>query len=531
MKLHRPVVATLALFVGLPALGFADADAAFIRRSVVKTVINANGSSNYRVAATVSDDTSIASVDAELESDAGTEELPLVEADAWLHGAATITALPASDADLSVTLHDADSAALMSFSGTLGADGSVTLTADNAKFDIDLLAAELFTAEKGYDLAIDLAGADTYAVAYASVTVTESKERSTRAEFGWDDIGSVWEADTALAHEGFLELKVHARDARGKKVETSKARLGAPWADEGDGVSALATDEDPLTRVALHRRRAAFHASRAATHSLTVISDGWTSDTAPTHAEIEITDGDTLTVAVNSYQRVGDCSSELDGGPCVLDGSLVTPGSTLSITSGSLTIADRSVVSFLDSPGCVGGSCFTLLDNGDDTYTLAVSAYGATTEELTDTAGFTFSVADANGEIVRSDELFVTFDDSISAVFANEVDFASDPVGLGLVGKVKLLGAPNARGRQETLAKGRFFAEIARDTDGDVELAGGDKDIVVSSGTVIVAGPEIGLEDNEGNPDAPPAIQYGVAGNGSGTKNASSQTSIKPQLL
>ncbi len=27
------------------------------------------------------------------------------------------------------------------------------------------------------------------------------------------------------------------------------------------------------------------------------------------------------------------------------------------------------------------------------------------------------------------------------------------------------------------------------------------------------------------------AIQYGVAGNGSGTKNASSQVSAKPQLL
>ena len=125
----------------------------------------------------------------------------------------------------------------------------------------------------------------------------------------------------------------------------------------------------------------------------------------------------------------------------------------------------------------------------------------------------------------------VEFDDELTAVFSNEVTFASDPVGLGLSGKVSLLGAPNRKGKQETLAKGKFYAELARDGDGDLELAGGDKDAVVSSGEIVVSGDAVGLTTPEGDPDAPPVIVYSVMGNGSGTKNASSQTSIKPQLL
>lgn len=182
----------------------------------------------------------MATVTAELESDAGDEDLPLVETDAWLHGVATHAALPAADAGLTVTLYDSASASLMSFSGTLGADGSVALAADETTPpddggctsrtgctgeptrtetpDIEVLAAELFSADRGHDLSLDLAGASTYDVAYATVTITEpgadvcvaedadgtclrwqsSDGPSTRTEVFWDDVGSVWEVDATV---------------------------------------------------------------------------------------------------------------------------------------------------------------------------------------------------------------------------------------------------------------------------------------------------------------------------------------------
>ena len=71
---------------------------------------------SYRVGTTVSGDSgTVAAVIAEIESDTGEEELPLVESDAWLNGAATIAALPAADAGLTVTLYDSASASLISF--------------------------------------------------------------------------------------------------------------------------------------------------------------------------------------------------------------------------------------------------------------------------------------------------------------------------------------------------------------------------------------------------------------------------------
>lgn len=164
-------------------------------------------------------------------SGAGDETIPLVESDAWLHGAASLSALPKTDATLTLTLYDNASASLMSFSGTLGTDGAVSLLADAVKdtggctsksgctdttvevVDIEVLAGEVFAASGGYELTVDLAGADTYDVAYATFIVTESTEvttcnaekvctttgssTSTKAEVGWDAIGAVWEGDLA----------------------------------------------------------------------------------------------------------------------------------------------------------------------------------------------------------------------------------------------------------------------------------------------------------------------------------------------
>jgi len=555
MKLHRPVVAALALFVGLPTLGLADADAAFIRRSAVKEVTNQNGSTFNRVIVVVGDDNTTTSVGVELASDAGDEELPLIETDAWVHGAATISALPTADAGLTVTLYDAGSAALMSFSGTLGADGSVTLTPDTTKYDVELLAADVFTAEKGYDVGLDLAGADTYAVAYATLTVTEggavclatdekgnclkwdtTKEVSTRSEVYWDEIGSVWEAETTLAHEGLIELKATTRDSGGKKIEAAKAKLGAPWLDDGEGVGTLATDEDPLTRLALHRRefRASISMRVVQTTHLTVVSEGWTAgDDIPLDAEVELTNGTTITIPVNSYQRKGDLfkiGDEVEATVLSIDRDERLRFQITDTSTGSTVEMETLSDTELYEPMCTDGYCVVLSEDADG-LSLSVSAYSGAAAVLPDEAEIVVSVVDTFGKEQASESHVFAFADELTAVFSNEVSFASDPVGLGLSGKVKLLGAPNRKGKQETLAKGKFYAELTRDGDGDLELGGGEKDTVVSSGSAVQAGEAIGLEDSEGGLAAPPVIVYAVTGNGSGTKNASSQTSIKPQLF
>ncbi len=555
VKLSRPVVAALALLVGLPVLGLADAEAG------LGSVMQASGSlvraasEPLRVRVVTTELDGVAAVSAELASDAGDEDLTLVESNISLHGAATIAALPKADADLTVTLYDTGSAELATFSGTLGADGTVTLTGDGAKYDIELLAAEVFTAGKGYDVGVDLAGADTLAVAYATVTVTEggavclatdekgnclkwdtSQEVSTRSELYWDAIGVVWEADATLAHDGLVELEVQTWDETGKKMGTTTSNLGMPWLDDGEGVNSLATDEDPLTTVAVislkDKEHPSDYVSKLAS-AFSIVSRGWAAgDDIPAEAEVELTNGGTITIPVNSYQRV---PRKLDfysgpGFPGSQVPILLKPGSSVSITSGSVFFEDLSLAD-LSEPVCSGGLCVALVEDEENGIALSFGAYASAAEKLPEDAELDVVLRDADGAVVASDGLFITFDDEITAVFSNEVSFASDPIGLGLSGKVNLLGAPDGKGKQATLAKGTFYAELARDGDGDLALTGGDKNQVVSSGNAVVAGAAIGLDDGQGGLDAPPVIVYGIMGNGSGTKNASTQTSTRPQLL
>lgn len=110
-----------------------------------------------------------------MKSDSGSEDITLAETDAWLHGSARIGALPKKQATLTLTLYDKGSAPLASFTGTLGTDGAVSLEADDTKAtrDLEVLAVEVFEASGSHELAVDLAGADTDLVAYATVTVND----------------------------------------------------------------------------------------------------------------------------------------------------------------------------------------------------------------------------------------------------------------------------------------------------------------------------------------------------------------------
>ncbi len=574
MSIHRSVLCGLALCVAIPAEAGVNIFWKFNAPDVT-------GSSQMpglqRVVAVVGDDGTATSVTASVKSDAGDEDLTLVESDAYLHGAATIKTLPKTDATLTLTLYDKGSASLMSFSGTLGTDGEVTLTADETKdtggdsacalktgctgdttdtsatrLDIDVLAAEVFGASGAYELGIDLAGADTYEVAYATFVVSESTEvttctkgkectatgstTTTTAEVDWDEIGAVWVGELSVEPEGVINVKVTSYDAEGKKLESSKVALGVPWLDGGEGINVLGVDEDPLTTVGLlaHFGSDQFSAGHVRTDRLVVNSSGWTlGDSLPVEAEVELTDGDTIVIPVNSYQRIATTARRVKLSMDWMTASVVIEGRGILLPLSPSDLYFGNVSSM--EPVCSGGACASLVELEDGTYALSVSVYGTDATKLPDDLDLTVTVTDEKGNKVYSETGTVEFDDDITAVFANEITFSEDPIGLDVSGKVSLLGAADKKGNQKTLAKGKFYGSFSRDGDGDLNLAGADKGDIQSKGDILIGGEPIDFElttdDNGDGVLNPPPVSPVVFGNGSGTKNAASQTSTKPELL
>jgi hypothetical protein len=497
-----------------------------------------------------SNDGTVAEVSAEVQSDGGAETVALTESDTRLHGAALIKALPAKEATLSLTVYDVDNAVLASFTATLSATGALTrmkradfcgtgdptTTADlsgcsSGDADIETLTAELFPAEGGgWDVAVDLHGADTYDIAYADVTLTESEKTTTTAEVGWDTLDAVWEGALTVAHEGLIEVKAKTYDADGKKLGAAKVKLGSPWQDGGAGAPTLATDEDPLTRVAL----LSDEVNNNGTRGFFVVSDGWSvTDTLPIDAEVDLEGGETLTLPVNSYQvaalAVPSLKVELE--------AIVITHLKVNINGGTLTLDGSSALSLasLSSPVCANGTCVALREDSLGGYALSVTAYSSKASALPKDTKVGITALDRGGKEVASDTVAVTFEDDVTVVFANEVSLAADPVGLGLSGVVRLLGAPNKKGKQATLSKGAFYGSLTRDADGELALSGADKDEVQSKGDILIGGEPIDFELTDTNKDgvieAPPVIQLLTSGNGKGTRAVTTTSTVNPGLL
>ncbi len=545
--LSRSALSALALFVALPLVaplvggGTAEAQNIVLGSKVKKDAINRN----YRVSALVAEDTAgdIETVTVDVSSEAGRETVTPTETDAWLHGAAPLAALPTADAALSLTLYDSASASLISFSGTVGADGTVTLTEDRTGGscdvssrlgctvteapDVELLAAELFASAGGYELSVDLTGSAAHDVAYAEVRVTPCDlsvdtgiclydGRATTVEVGWDTIGTVWEAELSLEHDGPMDVKVKVRADQGP-TEVVMTSLGLPWLDGGDGVSTLAADEDPLTTVGMME-----HDGDTV---LAVVSDGWTLATAPTHAEVELTTGETITVPANSYQRRATPWMVMNYEVHPVFGRLVIDGSTMTIDGAAPTLAD------LSTPLCAEGTCVTLVGDETDGYGLSVTQYRWDTAFATDEVSVTLTQLDADGAETIVAEGVVTFDDEVSVVFANEVSFEGDPLRAALAGRVSLLA--EGSGGSDTLASGRFYSTVDRHEAGGLGLAGVGVDEIAAADTtfaVLLQGDRTSCgNDGDGFTAVPPLMA--TFGNGSGTKAAASQTSTRPQLL
>ena len=465
---------------------------------------------------------------AEITSDSGTESVALTESNAWLHGSASLKALPVSTAKLSLAVYDESSASLLTFSGTLGTDGTVSLAADAGKGpDIEVLAAEVFpNSAGGYDLAFDFIGADAHDVAQAALRI-DDKSGSTKAEVDFDEIGAVWEGDLRLDPEGEIEVNATSQDADGKKLEKSTARFGHILHMQQDSFSAghamlsigdagsasLISDE-------LHN---------GGTVGFLVVSDGWTSTTAPASAQVELDGGETLSIPANSYQRAGMTTVDIRASS-VVSLNVAIPGGTLTLDGTStLTLAD------LSSPVCANGTCVSLSENAKGTLDVSVTGYATTAGKVAEGAAFSLVAYDKSGAKVGSTSTKVAYDAAVAAVFAQEVGFAADPVGIDLSGEVSLLGDNDKKGNQKAIANGDFHGSFVRTEGGSLALGGVDKNDAAPKGDILIGGEPIDFELTDTNKDgvieAPPVVFLRVDSNGKGTRAAATASSGNPGLL
>ncbi len=509
------------------------------------------------VVVTTDGDGSVADVVADVSSELGKERVNLVEVDSRLHGSAAIKALPASSANLTLTLYDASSAARMSFFGTLSADGSVVLYSKDAPacdakqgcsakegLDIEVLAADVYPGASGYELTFTLNGADAYDVAYADVTVLESDEYTTcdkvtgectttgssweySAEVGWDEIVAVWEGDLTLEAVGLVEVRAAAWNADGEKVDSVRAKLGLPcgisgWGSGGSAGTALAVDEDPFTTVALISDQVhadgtvMFKGQEGGTtycekgkyfgddcSMVVVTSDGWSfGDALPVDAQVEVAGGETLAIPVNSYQVVAAEAFF----PMWAEGSEVEVRVNGALAKPLIAVPRTTVYQLSVNNG---GSSVVLHQEEDGQLNVSVAAWSERSTDLPTGTKITVTPIEkgvANPKLAETFEL--SFDDEVLAVFANQVEFAADPIGEDFGGKVQLQSAVDKKGKQETLVKGGFSGAFMVDDEGGVALAGAKG---AEKGDILIGGEPIDVEFA----GAPPVIAYATK-NGSG---------------
>lgn len=423
-------------------------------------------------------------VEVRVSSDGGSEDLELTESNAWLHGSVTLAALPAKDTTLTLTLLDEVSASWMTFSGTLTAEGVVTFDAGKASGgcvsdskagctaeepDVEVLASALYPSGKGYVLSLDLAGADTYAVAYAVVAVTGGE----KAEVGFDAVGSVWTAEATLAHTGVIDVKAKARDEAGRTLANVHAELEEPWADDGAGVVVLSAGKG--TGLAISRWDDDYKGTTpwswtGSREMVTVVSDGWTTTSYPTHAEVELGGSATATIPANSYHRHGISGGNLQ----ITDNARFSiTDSSISISGGNLNFKPQSPTD-LGSSQCSSGYCVAIVE-AEKGYELSVSTYGTTPAKLPAKQDFDLVLYDKSGAKVASERAAVTFDPAVTAVFVSAVDVSGDPIGADASGSVRLLAPSTKKGKsgvQDVLTSGSFFGSLSRDQDGDLGLGG-----------------------------------------------------------
>lgn len=506
-----------ALILALPLL-VSPAHARSKRGEVPPNITGVKASESlygYR-AVVPDDDAEIATLTGEVVSDAGEEELSFEETDAWLHGTAGLAAEPSEKSLLTLTLYDEGSASVATFSATYLGGGSVTFTNDSTLtsctskldcsgdlrlVDVEVLGAALVASSEGYELSLDLNGADTWSVAYGQLKVVDAKGGSAEAELDWLALGSVWTAAPGLEHTGVTDLKLKARDAAGNKLDTVKAELAAPWLNAGEGVSPLVADEDPQSQLALT-------VSDDGTPWVTVVSEGWYPESYPTHAAVELADG-SATVAANSYQGTAQLTDLLFKGDKNATSTLRDGGGSLTVTVGKVVLPDIRE-SHADTALCSSGTCVVLVETADG-YALSVTAYGTSPASLPTSADVAVVLYTKAGEKFASHSETVAYDDEVAAVFTAESELEGDPIGHDGSGKVKLLGPANKKGKQETLSKGKFHGVLTRNGDGELALGGtaASEESTLDTPFALLLGPSVACGGDGCDGDwAPPVLLH-----------------------
>lgn len=537
--MKRRAVSLLVVFALTPiASALAPASTADAAMIVLGSKVRKEAKNKYRVLVSGETNDAAASVALQLRSEAGDEDLPLVETNAWLHANAAVTVPLSRDAALTLALYDAAGTEILTFSGSLGADGAVSLDADTpdsgactsrlgcdsvSATDLSLLATELFfglrdgSPDGSATMSFDLSGADTYEVASAVLTLTEgsgdctsragcegSELVSTTAELSLEAVGSVWEAEATLDHQGPIDLRAEVQDSRGHRLERVDTLLGAPWLNDGACVNTLSTDDDPMTSLTLydHFGSDQFAGGHVRTPRMVIVSEDWTAgDALPTHAQLELTGGETLVIPANSYQRVRRRPELLyaEWDNLLSERRNPTYTTTLSLTRNS---SPEPLIA-VGTPVCGAGFCAVVSERAAGGYELAATAVGDDPDALPDALELEMTVVDEAGEVVLSETFFITLDDTITAVFAADLAFTADSFGAALAGQVQLLGEADRRGRQDTLARGRFYSAISRGGEGELALAGADHTEVHHGSDLVLSGAAVAMTT------APAVLQYG----------------------
>jgi hypothetical protein len=452
---------------------------------------------------------------AAVTSAGGDEDVVFARTGSRLHGAAPIASLPTKDAKLTLSLRDRGGRSVVTYSGVLWTDGSVTLKGAG------LLAAEIVPDGGGYQLIVDLTGDAAAKVAGGSVAIEGEAKAS---EIAWGALEGVWEAKLGAAHDGALDVALRVEDAAGDALANTRTSIGAPWEDLGEGVGTVATDDDPLTTVGLLRGKEGSRVHRM--RQLTVVSDGWDEDEAPKYADVDLGDGTSVTIAANSYQRMRRRPEMLfaswdemlpdDSAPLRVQ----IDGRRLTIDRADPTLAD------LSAPLCAEGTCVMLVEEPDG-YAISVTQYRWDTAFPTDTVTVELSALDDAGKVLLTQKSVAEMSDDVTVVFAQEVFLDGDPVGAPLAGRVRLRSDDAS-----ALANGRFSAALIRDDAGDLDVAGVGVDDVagLEPSFSLLLGSEPSPCGGDDGWFAPPPLAA-VAGNGSGTKVATTTTSTRPELL
>jgi hypothetical protein len=485
------------------------------------------------VVLTDDNDTTIASMVAEVESEGGTEGVALTESNAFLAGSAALAALPKSDATLNITVYDRANLPLAAFTGTLDSQGAVSLMvpADSCgkagcEADVELLSALTSPdGAGGTQLSLTLQGADTYAVAYAEIAVTEGKTTTT-AEVGWGTVGSVWEGALGAEHSGLLEVRATAYDADGSKLADQKMNLGLPLHDGDRGQNTLASDDDPLTRLALLPTRANFERDlvNGANAAVVVVSEGWPVVGAmPVDAEVELTGGKTLTIPANSYQVTAAAEVSFRGSP---------EKEAFQVAIDGVTV--KSGTDFTERGFCSNGTCIALAQDDSGVWTLSATAYAAKASELPTSVKVSLT-STLKAAVPLDASTTLTYSSQADVIFANAVGFGENPLGIDLAGTVSVLGAATKKGKQDTLSKGKFHGTLGVSLGGNLSLGAADKNDVQPKGDILIGGEPIDFEliddDGDGTAEAPPVVMLLTAGNGKGTRAVATTNNGTPGLL